>query len=536
MATTQYVGARYVSLFPEDEQWDSSKQYEPLTVVLHNGNSYTSKQYVPEGIDVADKRFWALTGNYNAQVEQYRKETAIISEKEEKNAASISGIKTVLTNEYRIFKNVLNNGVTVGTDCTQAVQDIIDSTDTQDICLYFPAGTYNFTGTVTVPVDKNLFVRGEIPSNEIGLNRGAESTVAMVTGTVLTVSGLKSFKPLFQTQQGADGSFKSTICSIENVTVINGSLNEDGTYEPLKKAMLVAPKSYTKEYRGNVFLTECFIAGFVTVAGVVGELAGVIAHRCRFTDCTYGFMNLQDSRITDCAFNRCDTAIAFSSLSGFTSVIGCRIEWCKNSGITYTGTAHDVIVGNCEFDRCGLYAIQASGGTNLTVTGNTFRRNCATATSATAHLSLINVKDAVLTGNNTIKGNTQDDGSGTTVPERAQIFQNCTRLVDTGNSWEGATSPKFAMFYNNYTNIDANATVDMFNCAVHVKPTVTTDITVSLSTDTGASSPNNGAFFIVCNAGSGTLKFLTKTVAAKTWQYIIYDGSAWVTMMQGTVS
>ena len=74
MATTQYIGARYVPLFAEPIEWDKTKQYEPLTIVTHNGNSYTSRQFVPTGIEITNEEFWALTGNFNAQVEQYRKE------------------------------------------------------------------------------------------------------------------------------------------------------------------------------------------------------------------------------------------------------------------------------------------------------------------------------------------------------------------------------------------------------------------------------------------------------------------------------
>lgn len=76
MAVTQYIGARYVPLFADPMQWDSKKTYEPLTVVYNGGNSYTSKQYVPAGIQIDDNAYWALTGNYNAQIEQYRAEVA----------------------------------------------------------------------------------------------------------------------------------------------------------------------------------------------------------------------------------------------------------------------------------------------------------------------------------------------------------------------------------------------------------------------------------------------------------------------------
>lgn len=74
MAVTQYVGARYVPLFAEPLEWDNTKTYEPLTIVYNNGNSYTSRQYVPAGIEITNTHYWALTGNYNAQIEQYRDE------------------------------------------------------------------------------------------------------------------------------------------------------------------------------------------------------------------------------------------------------------------------------------------------------------------------------------------------------------------------------------------------------------------------------------------------------------------------------
>lgn len=63
-------------LFADPIDWDKTKTYEPLTIVYYQGNSYTSRQSVPAGVDITDTTYWALTGNYNAQIEQYRKETA----------------------------------------------------------------------------------------------------------------------------------------------------------------------------------------------------------------------------------------------------------------------------------------------------------------------------------------------------------------------------------------------------------------------------------------------------------------------------
>lgn len=77
----KYVGARYVPLFADPAEWNINSTYEPLTIVLNEGNSYTSKQYVPVGIQIDNEEYWALTGNYNAQVEQYRQEVQRLADK-----------------------------------------------------------------------------------------------------------------------------------------------------------------------------------------------------------------------------------------------------------------------------------------------------------------------------------------------------------------------------------------------------------------------------------------------------------------------
>ena len=72
-----YVGHRYVpKIFGE---WDKQNQYEGLSIVTHQGNSYTSKKRVPVGIDILNEEYWVVTGNYNAQVEEYRKEVKDLS-------------------------------------------------------------------------------------------------------------------------------------------------------------------------------------------------------------------------------------------------------------------------------------------------------------------------------------------------------------------------------------------------------------------------------------------------------------------------
>ena len=67
-----YVGHRYVpKMFGE---WNNENIYEPLSIVQYQGTSYTSRQYVPVGIEITNEEYWVVTGNYNAQVEQYRQD------------------------------------------------------------------------------------------------------------------------------------------------------------------------------------------------------------------------------------------------------------------------------------------------------------------------------------------------------------------------------------------------------------------------------------------------------------------------------
>ena len=76
-----YIGNRYVPIVLGE--WDKNRSYENLSIVTYSGTSYTSTKNVPVGIDISDTEYWAMTGNYNAQVEEYRKETGALSSKVE---------------------------------------------------------------------------------------------------------------------------------------------------------------------------------------------------------------------------------------------------------------------------------------------------------------------------------------------------------------------------------------------------------------------------------------------------------------------
>ena len=105
MSVREYIGARYVPLF--DGDWDINKKYEPLTVVQHEGNTYTSRQYVPKGINIDNNDYWALTANYNAQIEQYRK--TVERYKEDVDAFKTQVLADGFVTEPRIAQDAVTN-------------------------------------------------------------------------------------------------------------------------------------------------------------------------------------------------------------------------------------------------------------------------------------------------------------------------------------------------------------------------------------------------------------------------------------------
>lgn len=113
----QYVGARYVPKFSDPISWDINRSYEPLTIVTYLNNSYTSKLPVPVGVDITNEEYWVVTGNYNAQVEEYRQ--AVEELKNKFSEASI-GYPTVAD---MIDDTKLKVGIYVSTSGYQHIND-----------------------------------------------------------------------------------------------------------------------------------------------------------------------------------------------------------------------------------------------------------------------------------------------------------------------------------------------------------------------------------------------------------------------------
>ena len=172
-AATQYIGARYVPYFYLNSDctndWRSGVEYEPLTVVTYNGNSYTSRLGVPAtvGNPSENPEYWVITGNFNAQL------------------ANIISWKDTAAEELEYLAkgavNVLSLGVK--NDGSEDCSTIINNATAAN-ALYFPVGVYR----VDAPIQLQSPIYGELSTRMIDNHSscikatfGGDSAVVMIT-------------------------------------------------------------------------------------------------------------------------------------------------------------------------------------------------------------------------------------------------------------------------------------------------------------------------------------------------------------------
>lgn len=140
VGTRQYIGARYIPIFGrrgEDSiQWDNSAPYEPLTIVQYQGNSYTSRQFVPIGVDITNQTYWASTGIYNSQVEQYRQEVLQFDGRITATEDAITALDASLPIGDYSSSNTVSDAIAANAADISALADII------------PASAYSSSSTV----------------------------------------------------------------------------------------------------------------------------------------------------------------------------------------------------------------------------------------------------------------------------------------------------------------------------------------------------------------------------------------------------
>lgn len=218
-----YIGARYVPIF--GGQWDNTKTYEPLVIVEYQGNSYTSKTYVPIGVDINNIDYWALTGNYNAQVEAYRQEVLALRNqvnafqtgldalnKESPNYAWIN----VLHIPFDGIESLKGDGVTNDAPSLNALIEYLKANNIF-ARIYFPRSVYLLNSPITIDTN-HLYFEGE----EKG---GTEFRCNVSNVTMFNISNTRfiKFENIAFWMRNIDETFVNTFVSIQSSNQIEFS-------------------------------------------------------------------------------------------------------------------------------------------------------------------------------------------------------------------------------------------------------------------------------------------------------------------------
>ena len=213
-----YVGARYVPLFANPIEWDVNKTYEPLTIVSYQGNSYTSKTFVPANTQITDTTYWALTGNYNAQVEAYRQEVQNYAEQ----VQSIIGHSYIPNVKYPPagYTAAVGDYTTDDTDAFKALLNDFHA-------IYIPAGLYRITDTLAYD---DVVIMGDQDTNVVCEVSDKTKAILKIGGRSLIMGGAYRFSDT--TIQGGckDGELIALDCS--------------GVTYPLQRNSLVSTVSF----------------------------------------------------------------------------------------------------------------------------------------------------------------------------------------------------------------------------------------------------------------------------------------------------
>lgn len=179
MSVREYIGSRYIPLFPDDPQWSSSNTYEPLTVVQYQGSSYVSRQYVPVGIQISNTDYWVLWADFNSQIEQYRREVQAFDGRITANTDDIEALEDIIPKESFDSVNTVAAAIDANAADIDALEDII------------PKTAFDNVNTVAAAIDA---VSGNVEnlSSTVENIQTAITNIPIVTPEMLAASDLET--------------------------------------------------------------------------------------------------------------------------------------------------------------------------------------------------------------------------------------------------------------------------------------------------------------------------------------------------------
>lgn len=391
MSVREYIGARYVPLFMGT--WDDTKTYEPLSIVLYQGNSYTSRQSVPAGIQLDDETYWAETGNYNAQVEAYRQEVL----------SYVDTLDDVKGHSLRTY---------------ETVSDMVSDSDIADYefarTVMYHAGT-NYGGCLYIITAESVnaaslqcygncyatpvFESNVICISQLGAQDNTDSTDAIQKAFDIAYAGCEVnfdvIKPIISQQVALNANsvvlkmkanyytqiitkvantfailINSHGCVLKGLSFKNNNANDIEEITTADKCIRFLDLTIADFYNCDSQVLNCNFIYYENCITAYGKNCTIDS--CHFSNCingveflgTYGDVNTPQRRglyVTNCIFH--------GGSSMFTNNI--PYDEVRTIGIKNTGGYREMVIENNRFnsDYCG-YMFKGTGG-GLIMRGNT---------------------------------------------------------------------------------------------------------------------------------------------------------------------
>lgn len=236
----EYIGARYVPVFADPAEWDDTRGYEPLTIVLHKGNSFTSTQYVPTGIDISNTEYWLETGNWNAQIEAYREEVRHFDGRIEQNANGIEANTAAIASETTARENAdtaIRNLITA----EETARTAADTELRSDLSAAIAA--MNQLNTLSLYKGKNCVWVGDSFTTGVG----AEPNSKRVSTVFCKAMGMTEFNY----GVGASGWIWGTAANKPYITQVQNAYDAMTQEQRKNTAMVVLPGTSTDVSHGS---------------------------------------------------------------------------------------------------------------------------------------------------------------------------------------------------------------------------------------------------------------------------------------------
>lgn len=250
-----YIGHRYVpKIFGE---WNQAETYEGLSIVTALGSSYTSKKRVPVGVQITNQEYWALTGNYNAQIEQYRQDVSRLNddlietnENLEGTSLTVSGLKRKQDHGWLdLIEDFQAKGD--GSDDTLYFQNALNGSVGRTLYIPKSIGSHYLIGTIEIPSNTYIVMENGVQIKSKKL-LSDNRMVRMTDVSNIRIEGNGSTFFMNKTEYTGEQNHIFHINGATNVTLLDINANDSGG-----DGFYISNTGTAKTYCENIKLIRC---------------------------------------------------------------------------------------------------------------------------------------------------------------------------------------------------------------------------------------------------------------------------------------